>query len=160
LKILSVEGGLEGYLEREGSREHYMSRDVESAAVFGRWLLCNRVRYPTYDGSWLIEIESAEDLPEGYVGLWDYDAITGVDFIGSSEQGTRKGSPRLTYSHTKEVTYIPYSTEEQEKIRQFVISQTLPVNQRIAWDRIAFYSANLVALIVLFYIGYRKYRYG
>lgn len=160
LKIDSVNGGPPGWLERDGNREQYMVRKVESARVIEKWLVCDRVRFPTLDGSWLIEITGVERLPEDYVGLWDYNKVTGVVFGGPSEMGTRKGSPRLAFTHTKAGSYIPFTKEEQEKIRQFVIAQASPAPQRIAWSRVAFWIMNMAAILLLVYVGYRRYRFG
>ncbi len=160
LKIDSVEGGRPGWLDREGNREHYMVRKVESARVIGKWLVCDQVRFPTLDGSWLIEIENVEALPEDYVGLWDYNKVTGAVFGGPSEMGTRKESSRLAFSQTKAGSYIPFTKEEQERIRQFMISQALPVAQRIAWTRVAFWVVNVAAILLIVFVGYRRYRFG
>jgi hypothetical protein len=160
LSHLSVSGGLPGWLDRDGNRDIFLSRKVESARVINNWLVCDKVRFTMHDGSWLIDIDDVQPLPADYEGLWNFNSLTGVDFTGPLESGNRRGSPRLAFKHTKDATYIPYTQVEQEKIRQFLIGQTLPIEQKIAWSRVLFWSVNAAAIMVLCYVCYRRYRFG
>lgn len=162
LRNVSAEGGPEWLLERESAENSYLGREVLSAKVFDRWLICDQVKLPAseQDSHWLIRFDELQPLPDDYVGLWDYDRMTGVAFIGTLEQATRKGTPRIEMEHTKEASYIPYTQEEQEKIRQFLIGKTAPIKPSVAWSTILFWAANVVAVVVLSYVGYRRLRYG
>lgn len=158
LKSVSVQGGPSGYADNH--RESYIGRTVESAKVMGKWLICDRVKFPAKDGHLLIEMHNVRTLPADYAGLWDYTKLTGVVVGGRLEQATRKGSGRLTMESTNEFTYVPYTEAEQEKIRQFIISKTRPIEPSISWGSVFFWVANIVAVFFLGYVGYRYYRFG
>ncbi len=159
LKVTSITRGLDKILDAEYLQLNQNARIVESVKVMGNWLICDRSSY-VHVGEKIkravVEIEKVEPLPEGYVGIWDYRKITGAVFGGNAEKGTRRKSNRKTFEHTKELTYVPYTEEEQEKIRQFLLSQAQPVKPKVNWLTVSLWAANALGAIAL---GWFVYRY-
>ncbi len=163
LKVISITLGDERVPEERYLKISQSARTVESVKVMGNWLICDRSSYVVvgYIGEKhkraVVEIEKVEPLSEGYVGvLWDYQKITGSIFGGDAEKGTRRKSNRKTFEHTKELTYVPYTEEEQEKIRQFLLSQAQPVKPKVNWLTVSLWAANALGAIAL---GWFVYRY-
>lgn len=155
VKVLSVSGGKEGWADT--ALASYQRRTVQSMKIMGKWLLCNEIRFAGDDSYIHISLHTAEELPRDYVGMWDLDSITGVDFSGPLEKATRRGSIRQKYSHTPHVTYIPYTSEEQSKIRKFMLAQGTPVVPQTNWTKVALWLANGLAVCVLAWWGYRRF---
>ncbi len=125
-------------------------RKVESLKVFDRWLLCDRIRLEQPpNGHILVEVNEVLPLSKDYKGIWDYNALTGIEFMGAAEQGTRKGSGRKVSKTTKKVSYIDFTNEEIELIRQYAIAKTGPSSQRFDWTRIALVGVNAIALTAI-----------
>ncbi len=163
LKVTSITRGDERVPDERYLQITQSARTVESVKVMGNWLICDRSSYVVvgYIGEKhkraVVEIEKVEPLSEGYVGvLWDYQKITGSIFGGDAEKGTRRKSNRKTFEHTKELTYVPYTEEEQEKIRQFLLSQAQPVKPKVNWLTVSLWAANALGAIAL---GWFVYRY-
>lgn len=79
--------------------KHYLmtkstKRQVKELGILGGKLFPTRVSYTLagsgeWDGDYEILIKSAEPLPEGYVGLWNYDRPTGSLWTGKAESAIR-----------------------------------------------------------------------
>ncbi len=158
LATTNAHGGPRGGLDQESIDIYTKSRIAESFKVFDNWLVCNRARYITYDGHWIVEIDKVEPLAADYVGIWDYSKLSGTRFAGDIEKATRKGSNRIVLENTNEATYIPYTAEEQSKIRRFLLAQGTPTPPQSRWPTIVFWGANAAVICVLGWYGGRWYR--
>jgi len=137
-------------------------RKVESVKVFDCVLLPINVtlmygREEKTDG-FRVEVESVEKIDRDYPGLWKFNDLTGVVISGDPglvNQLVSVGVPQGRFQRE-----IPYSPEEEELIRRYVLANTSVVNQPTSWRRIAFYAVNLAAALVLIYAVWRKARYA
>lgn len=104
------------------------------------------------------EITEVNRLPANYHGLWEFDGPTGTKWGGDLMSRIRKSGV-----HQKPVVgaglEIPFTEEEKEAIRTFLISKNSPVVRRgIEWTSVLFYASSLIVLICVSLVVYRNVR--
>jgi hypothetical protein len=119
------------------------------------------IRKPSLGLTRYVSIDEIENLPKNFEGLWEPDNLTGTFFTGDAEQSTRLGSKRVASQHEPErVSVIPYTDDELDKIRQYILSKTGEGSSELSISTLLIYAVNAVAVATLCVFFYRKHRYG
>ncbi len=156
IRFERVTGGPAGYADDALRILNF--RKVKSLKVFsGKWLLCDRVEWKGHDGAqWELQIDDAILLPADHVGIWDYNRLTGVEFGGDAERATRKGSPRIQSRHSRKISIIPFTADEEQKIRDYLLAGVQPKRPRANFFHLVLLAGNFIAAVALFIFWKRR----
>jgi len=104
------------------------------------------------------EVTDVNRLPADYRGLWEFDGPTGTYWSGDLLPTIRKPGVHQK-SEVGAGLEIPFTEEEEEAIRRYLVSKNTPViRQGVQWTSVLFYVSSLFVLICVSLLIYRNVR--
>ncbi|XZE18130.1 hypothetical protein SH449x_003414 [Pirellulaceae bacterium SH449] len=124
-------------------------RTVVSAKNFGSVVIPTHAKFIFSNRPSEVWIHSVEPLPDDHVGIYDYDKHTGVILAGEYADATARGSGRIPVPGNEKFLHHPYTDEEAEKIRKYLLMNQPGVKPKADWLNYVFWAFNIAAVVVI-----------
>ena len=133
-------------------------REVKSLQVFDGRLIPKWVVFHTQENRRIeVRVSEVVPLPADYIGIWDYESLTGTKFSGTADVTTRDESKREKAGRFGSVR--PFTNEEMESIRRYQLSVASPVSTANRRIPIAIIAANVAAVLAFLVVWRRRRRH-
>jgi hypothetical protein len=130
-------------------RKPLEARTVVSAKNFGSVVLPTHAKFNWSNKPSEVWIHSVEPLPDDHVGMYDYDKLTGVILGGKYADATARGSGRIPVPGNEKFLHHPYTDEEAEKIRKYLLMNQPGIKPKADWLNYVFWAFNIAAVVVI-----------
>ncbi|XZE18132.1 hypothetical protein SH449x_003416 [Pirellulaceae bacterium SH449] len=124
-------------------------RTVVSAKNFGSVVVPTHAKFIYSNKPSEVWIHSVVPLPDDHVGIFDYDKHTGVILGGKYADATARGSGRIPVPGNEKFLHHPYTDEEAEKIRKYLLMNQPGVKPKADWLNYVFWAFNIAAVFVI-----------
>jgi hypothetical protein len=124
-------------------------RTVVSAKNFGSVVVPTHAKFIFSNKPSEVWIHSVEPLPDDHVGIYDYDKHTGVILAGKYADATARGSGRIPVPGNEKFLHHPYTDEEAEKIRKYLLMNQPGIKPKADWLNYVFWAFNIAAVVVI-----------
>lgn len=125
------------------------ARTVISAKNFGSVVIPTHAKFIWGNNPSEVWIDSVEPLPDNHVGLYDFDKLTGCILAGKYADATARGSGRIPVPGNEKFLHHPYTDEEAEKIRKYLLKNQPGIKPKADWLNYVFWAFNIAAVFVI-----------
>jgi hypothetical protein len=140
----------------DNMRKPLEARTVVSAKNFGSVVLPTHAKFIWSNKPSEVWIDSVEPLPDSHVGIYDFDKLTGCMLAGKYADATARGSGQIPVPGNEKFLHHPYTAEEAEKIRLYVLKNQPGVKPKADWLNYVFWAFNIAAVFVIGRYAYLK----
>ncbi len=143
LKFIDGRGGKRDEYRKQLCEE-LKSRELLEVKLWENRLIPVVTKFEAENRKTIVEVTDVSALPTDFHGLWEFDGPTGTRYSGNLESAIRK--PGIHEPYARESSLIPFSLDEQEQIRQFLVGKKIIKPSGISWTRLTIYAINLIAI--------------